>query len=142
MQVQPGYAADWLANETGGSYIAFGAGSRLLKANSSDLYPAAPPAPLPNASFALTFAYPVENVAVGDQLVVSFLLLHMNRCSIKLLCVMSALASACWLPVRSIWTWQWPPRALPNTPCAPGLPLPQEDLPWATTSACLLKLAP
>ena len=77
-QVQPGYAAEWLANETGGSYIAFGAGSRLLKANSSDLYPAAPPAAGPNASFALGFAYPVEGLAVGDQLVVRVLSLHVN----------------------------------------------------------------
>ena len=72
-QVQPGYTADWLANETGDSYIAFGAGSRLLKANSSDLYPANPLTALPNASFALEFAYPVEGVAVGDQLVVRIL---------------------------------------------------------------------
>ena len=76
--MQPGYAADWLANETGGSYIAFGAGSRLLKANSSDLYPVAPPALLPNASFSLGFAYPVQGVAVGDQLVVRILPLHVN----------------------------------------------------------------
>ena len=86
-QVQPGYAADWLANETGGTYIAFGAGSRLLKANSSDLYPAAPPAALPNASFALGFAYPVEGVAVGDQLVVSFASFIMN-CSPSILTFM------------------------------------------------------
>lgn len=78
VQVQPGYAADWMANETGGSFIAFGAGSRLLKANSSDLYPEAPPAALPNASFALGFAYPVEGLAVGDQLVVRLLSMHVN----------------------------------------------------------------
>lgn len=89
--MQPGYAADWLANETGGSYIAFGAGSRLLKANSSDLYPAAPPAALPNASFALGFTYPVEGVAVGDQLVVRPLSLRVDFAALHSLVIMYAL---------------------------------------------------
>ncbi|KAK9819182.1 hypothetical protein WJX81_004272, partial [Elliptochloris bilobata] len=70
VQVQPGYAADWLANASGSKYVAFGAGSRLLKANSSALYPSGAPTALPNRTFALGFDYPVEGVALGDQLAV------------------------------------------------------------------------
>ena len=70
VEVHEGYQADWLTNATGSKYIAFAAASQVLKANSSDLYPSAPPRALPDGSFALSFDYPVEGISVGDQLAV------------------------------------------------------------------------